>query len=98
MNELLQKLMGMFADKKDTTKRITNLEKNARLAELMFSDEKRAWTDDEQEQSQAERRRRHVYQEATHRDNMRILWEKHIELARHDCWVSALEEATFQRT
>ena len=42
MNELLQKLMGMFADKKDTTKRITNLEKNARLAELMFSDEKRA--------------------------------------------------------
>lgn len=28
LNELLQKFLGMFADKKDTNKRLTNLEKN----------------------------------------------------------------------
>jgi hypothetical protein len=28
MNEIMQRLMGIFADKKDTIKRLTNLEKN----------------------------------------------------------------------
>lgn len=28
LNEMLQRFLGMFADKKDTNKRLTNLEKN----------------------------------------------------------------------
>jgi len=28
LNQMLQKFLGMFADKKDTNKRLTNLEKN----------------------------------------------------------------------
>jgi len=31
LNELLQKFLNLFADKKDTIKRLTNLEKNVRL-------------------------------------------------------------------
>ena len=30
LNEMLQKFLGMFADKKDTNKRLNNLEKNVR--------------------------------------------------------------------
>ncbi len=32
LNEMLQKLLGMFADKKDTNKRLSHLEKNVRIS------------------------------------------------------------------
>ncbi|CDW80316.1 UNKNOWN [Stylonychia lemnae] len=38
LNEMLQKFLGMFADKKDTVKRLTNLEKNVKtIFDLMMS-------------------------------------------------------------
>lgn len=37
LNELLQKFLGMFADKKDTNKRLTNLEKNVNTIAINIS-------------------------------------------------------------
>jgi hypothetical protein len=36
MNEIMQRLMGIFADKKDTIKRLTNLEKNVNPFKVMI--------------------------------------------------------------
>lgn len=36
LNEMLQKFLGMFADKKDTVKRLTNLEKNVNYGLLII--------------------------------------------------------------
>lgn len=37
LNEMLKRLLGNFADRTDTVKRLTNLEKNVKFQELMLA-------------------------------------------------------------